>query len=587
MTRMNLLVAGLFGSGTLSMTLLAGCSHAAPEFGPEHSVAAAERPTLFGGTQSDRFGLQAMGAARVDAGGSMGQGGQSGQGGGPQGGAGAADSFEGEVPADWQKLPPSQFRQLNYRVGGSPDAECYLTAGGLGGGVLANVNRWVNKQFGEEPLTQAQFDALPRFALLGQPALLVTVEGSFQGMGGTPRDNWKLLGLVGGGDEDMVTLKFTGPREVVDAHRDAFLAFAASLHRHAATAGAPTAASPAALAGFEATTPAGWQVVPPSEFRQLNWRVVGSPDAECYFTAGNLRGGVLANVNRWVNMQFGQEPLTAAQFAQLPRHPLLGQPAVLVSVEGPFQGMGGVAHDNWKLLGLVGGGDDDMVTLKMTGPREVVDSQRDAFLQLAASIQRGAGSAAPVVGAGGPGGTPPGGALPGGALPGGATPGGSNPHGGGDLPMPPTPPADGNHGGAAAAFAATIPAGWSAMGDTGSRQLRHRFGTQGECYLGQLGGDCNQMLGIWCSEMSAPTPDAAGIAALPKVTMLGTDGVLLDLVGNYQSMGGQTMANARSLVAVVQQDGAILFAKCLGPAAEVESQRAAFLEFVKTLRRAQ
>ncbi len=52
--------------------------------------------------------------------------------------------------------------------------------------------------------------------------------------------------------------------------------------------------------------PTGWQAQPLSEFRQLNFRV--EQDGECYLTTRNVRGGRLANVNRWVSMQFGQAP---------------------------------------------------------------------------------------------------------------------------------------------------------------------------------------------------------------------------------------------------------------------------------------
>ena len=71
--------------------------------------------------------------------------------------------------------------------------------------------------------------------------------------------------------------------------------------RGTAAAQDPAATTP----GFTAAMPAGWRAATPSEFRQLNWKVDADPEAECYFTAGNLRGGMLANVNRWFG-QFGK-----------------------------------------------------------------------------------------------------------------------------------------------------------------------------------------------------------------------------------------------------------------------------------------
>jgi hypothetical protein len=514
----------------LALLCLHGCG-GEPKFGPEHAVDASKRPTVFGSTQRERFGLDDMSAAKAGA------------------GAAAVEQFEGDAPADWQQISPAEKRQLNYRVGGSADAECYLTSGDLRGDPLSIANRWVAQQFGQTPLTAAQFAALPRHVLLGQPATLVTLEGSFQGMGAAQaRAGFKMLALVGG-EDDLATLKLVGPKAIVDAQRDAFVAFAASLHRVVGKPAAPPAAG-GGDAGYQALTPPGWRQVAPAPMRTLNWRIDASPDAECYLTTGDLRGDPLSIANRWVASQFSQTALTAAQFAALPRHVLLGQPATLVTLEGTFQGMGGApARPDFKMLGLVGG-DGALATLKLIGPKAIVDAQSATFLRLAESIRRGGQSPAP------PGPTPP-------------ANGAANPHA----------------GDAAAPFAATIPAGWTAAGDSGSKLLRHRFGTEGDCYVGMLGNDLPALLGIWCGDLGAKAPDAAAIAALPRVPMLGGEAVLLDVSGDYKSMSGQTIAGARLLIAARQIDGGVTFAKCIGTAAEVDAQRAAFLAFVASLKR--
>lgn len=534
----------LLSCGLCPLVVGAACRTEHPRFGAETSLPFDERPTVFDLGHRERLGVRDMAPARdAEAGGEQ-----------------EPAVFDATVPAGWEALPATAMRQLNFRVAGSADAECYLTAGNLRGGALANANRWVSTQFGQAPMTQAQFEALPRHPLLGQAGALVAIEGSFAGMGGGPaRDDFALLGIVAGGDDDLVTLKFTGPKAIVAAQRDAFLAFASSIRRAGSkpATGTPVAAATdgAGSNGFRVATPPGWQEVAPTDMRQKNWRI--GADAECYLSAGNLSGGMLANANRWVSTQFGQPPLTQAQFDALPRHPLLGAPAVLVTAEGTFAGMGGgPGREGFQLLGLVGGSDADLVTLKFTGPKAVVEAQRAAFLQVAAALTLGAKDApAPSAGAD------------------------AGPHGGNPAAGAPTA------GTEVAPFAGAIPTGWQPMGDTGSRLLRHRFGTKGECYVGQLGGDLTQMLGIWCGEMSAKTPDAAALAALPKLPMLGGEAVLLDLQGDYQGMGGSSLPGARSLVAALQQGTGITFVKCLGPAAEVEAQRANFLALVKSLRR--
>jgi hypothetical protein len=551
---------GVLAGVLLALGLLGACRQQSPaQFSVEHRVTNAQRPTEFGLDQRGRFGLGDMRGTATKT--PMAA---------PQGQGGGATAFTAETPQGWAVLPTSEFRQLNYRLSSDPSLECYLSAGNLRGGLLANANRWVVTQFGQTAMSQAEFDALPRHLLVGQSAALVGIEGSFAGMGGEAKPGYKLLGLVGGSDEDMVTLKMTGPKALVEAESARFLALAASIHRggSAAPNAKPSSVgnNPAADAtgltvgdGYVANAPTSWATQPPSSFRQLNWRIAGS-DAECYLTAGGLRGGLLANANRWIASQFGQQPMTQAEFDALPQHPLVGKSARLVRVSGDFRGMGGEAKPGFQLLGLVGGTDDEMITLKLVGPKTVVEAEYAHFLEVAASV-REASSALPET------------QQP--VVSPGVSPAPTS--------GPPLQPSGADA--AAAPFAATIPATWPPLGDTGSRLLRHRFGKDGECYVGQLGGEIAQMLGVWCGEFAAPVPDAAGIAALPRVPMLSGEAVLLDLKGEHQGMAGQKRPDMRLLVAVRQTEQGIVFCKFLGVAADVELERANFLQFCATLKR--
>ncbi len=421
--------------------------------------------------------------------------------------------------------------------------------------MLANVNRWFG-QFDQASIVQADFDALPRHDLLGKPAVLVTIEGEFRGMAGSGKPGYMLLGLVGGTDDDMITLKLVAKKATAEAERERFLQLGASIRRGAtqqAAAGsaqAKPAGAPAATIGdgFVADAPSNWSAQRTSSFRQLNW-TIGTGGAECYLTAGNLRGGKLANVNRWVSSQFGQAPLDATQFESLDRHTLLGAPASLVALQGEFKGMDGTSKSDFALLGLVGGSDEDMVTLKLVGPAAVVEQERVAFLAVAASIRR-VGEPAPAAVA---------------------------------KPAAVTTPSAGD--GPVSPFSGTVPATWQPMGDTGSRLLRHRIGQTGECYVGQLGGELAQMVSVWFGEMSQPAPDAAAIAALQKQSMLGGDAVLLDLRGQHRGTGGQPKEGMRLLVAVKTEGQGVVFCKMIGAENEVEQERANFVAFCQSLKR--
>lgn len=509
----------------LALLVLASCSPEDAKWSPEKRLSEAQRPTDFGLEHIDRF--QAPDSRRLSA---------------------------SITPAGWRTAPAREFRQLDWKIDSDPAAECYLTGGNLRGGVLANVNRWFD-QFSKPPITQAEFDALPRHDLLGKPAVLVTIEGEFRGMGGNGKPGYMLLGLVGGSDQDMVTLKFVAKKATIEAERERFLQLGASIRRGAqpkaveGASGKSTVANATSVTtigdGYLAEAPSHWTAQATSAFRQLNW-TLGPRGAECYLTAGRLRGGKLSNVNRWVTKQFGQAPLEAAQFAALETRTLLGSPASLVSLRGEFKGMDGVPKSDFALLGLVGGTDEDMITLKFVGPASVVEQERTAFLAVAASIRR-VGEAAPVRD------TRP-------AV----------------VPAPTAPDAP---------FSATVPAAWQAMGDTGSRTLRHRFGQTGECYVGQLGGELTQMLSVWCGEMSRSAPDAAGIAALPKQAMLGGEGVLLDLRGEHRGTGGQPKPGMRLLVAVKVEGQGVVFCKMVGSESEVEQERTNFTAFCQSLKR--
>src|SRR5690606_6757743 len=151
-------------------------------------------------------------------------------------------------------------------------------------------------------------------------------------------------------------------------------------------------------------------------------------------------------------------------------------------------------------------------------------------------------------------------------------------------------PADAPHGAAGAPaasgpFAAEVPEGWTPVAGS-PRLLHHGFGDGGEVYVSQLGGSMRQMLDIWRGEIAGAgqlTDDQC--AAVPKVPMRGGEAHLVDLGGDYRSMGGKQIPGGRLLVAAIASDGGIVFAKLFGKAADVEAQRAAFLRFCASLRR--
>lgn len=296
-----------------------------------------------------------------------------------------------------------------------------------------------------------------------------------------------------------------------------------------------------------AETPPGWEELPakPARFRNAVWRVAGEPDSDCYLTLG-VGGGAAFNMTRWYG-QFGRSD--APPVSSLAQVAFAGDQGHLVELEGAMSGKA-----DWAALIAFTFEGQQVTSLKFTGPRAVVSTQRDAFLALARSIRvvDGGGQAAPPVEVD---------------------------------PSQPLPPDHVPVGAPAAApFAAEAPAGWSPI--AGSRRAaHHRFGEQSEVYVSELGGDLRQTLDIWRFELELGAMTDEQFAALPKTSFLGEGALLLDLSGDWRGMGGEAIPDARVLVAARRDADTVTFCKLVGPGAEIVGQRDAFLKFCSSVRR--
>lgn len=126
--------------------------------------------------------------------------------------------------------------------------------------------------------------------------------------------------------------------------------------------------------------PEGWTEQPGSAMRDINLVFGGEGEGECYVARlPGAGGGLAANVNRWRG-QMGAEPLSDEEIAALPTQALFGQPATLVEVDGDFSGMGAAsAKKDYRMIGLILASDAGAVFVKMTGPREMIAANREAF----------------------------------------------------------------------------------------------------------------------------------------------------------------------------------------------------------------
>jgi hypothetical protein len=132
-----------------------------------------------------------------------------------------------EAPAEWQEGEGKAFRLVSYRLGETQSTECYISVfPDAAGGAEENIARWY-RQFGQDP--PASIAGLPAVDLLGQACPMVEVSGDFVGMMGAAKPGYAMFGVICQRPGSSVFVKMVGPVEEVRVHKEAFLAFCASI----------------------------------------------------------------------------------------------------------------------------------------------------------------------------------------------------------------------------------------------------------------------------------------------------------------------------------------------------------------------
>ncbi len=139
-----------------------------------------------------------------------------------------ADQFRWITPEGWKVLPAAQFRDANLAFGPNGEGECYVSILGASS-EEGNINRW-RAQMNLSPLPEAEIEALPKKNIFGREAKFVDFSGTYAGAGGAaPKENYRLLGVVRSERDATITVKMTGPAELVAANAANFDAFLDSL----------------------------------------------------------------------------------------------------------------------------------------------------------------------------------------------------------------------------------------------------------------------------------------------------------------------------------------------------------------------
>ena len=131
------------------------------------------------------------------------------------------------IPEEWTpEVPASRMRAAQARIpgpGGDASLVVFWFGPGQGGGVEANIQRWIS-QVDPDPGVEPRRE---EFTVGPFRVHVVEVAGSYhapkaEGGPGRPVEQTALLGAVVEGDGGPWFFKVTGPRETVEANREAF-----------------------------------------------------------------------------------------------------------------------------------------------------------------------------------------------------------------------------------------------------------------------------------------------------------------------------------------------------------------------------
>jgi hypothetical protein len=138
----------------------------------------------------------------------------------------AADSGAGlnwTAPSSWKSAGERPMRLATYQVADEGECGVYYFGQGQGGGVQANIDRWIG-QF-QQPEGKPKVE---KRTIHGLQVTTVDVSGAYTGMGGPrapqgpPKPGYRLLGAVVEGPQGSVFFKFTGPSKTVAQNQAAF-----------------------------------------------------------------------------------------------------------------------------------------------------------------------------------------------------------------------------------------------------------------------------------------------------------------------------------------------------------------------------
>ena len=128
--------------------------------------------------------------------------------------------------------------------------------------------------------------------------------------------------------------------------------------------------------------------------------------------------------------------------------------------------------------------------------------------------------------------------------------------------------------------------GWQEKPGTSMRLLNFGVGADGagEIYVSQTRGDLLGNIGRWRGQFGLTGTTEADVSAMPKVMVMGGEGILVEAAGTYSPGMGRPPAEGSALLGVIAMvDGGVFTVKMTGPEGVVRAERERFLNFCRTL----
>lgn len=130
---------------------------------------------------------------------------------------------------------------------------------------------------------------------------------------------------------------------------------------------------------------------------------------------------------------------------------------------------------------------------------------------------------------------------------------------------------------------AVMPPGWRQVPGTRHRIFNYRFGEDGEVYISRARGGVLPNVNRWLGQFGGEPLES--LDGLPKVTVLGREGVVVDASGDFGGGMGRPAREGAALVGVlVDFGGELLTVKMVGAADAVAAERERVVAFCENLR---